>query len=186
MFNNNLLRNDIIQREKGESYLIQVMKAGEGHVEGISSVCIRGYWATYGETYSNEWIERVIREFYNHERILKEVTESNRDWGGYFVAVEKGKMVGAAGGGRIDERAGELFVIYVDPARRNEGIGSKLLDAVTKQQKEEYGAKKQWVSVQKGNMKGIPFYESKGFKFQYENVLKEYPTYIKLRRSRKI
>ncbi|WP_229671969.1 GNAT family N-acetyltransferase, partial [Lentibacillus kapialis] len=41
------------------------------------------------------------------------------------------------------EGVGELFVIYVDPARRNEGIGSKLLDAITKQQKEVYSAKKQ-------------------------------------------
>lgn len=177
----------ILYKERKERfYLIQIMKANESHVEGISSVCIRGYWATYGETHSKEQIERVIRDFYNHERILREVTESNRDWGGYFVAVENGKVVGAAGGGMIDEEVGELFVIYIDPKRRNEGIGSKLLDTFTKQQKEEYGAKKQWVSVQKGNMKGIPFYESKGFKFQYENVPKENPTYIKLRHSRKI
>lgn len=166
--------------------LIQIMKANKSHVEGISDVCSRGYWATYGETHSKEWIEGVIREFYNHERILREVIESNRDWGGYFVAVENRKVVGAAGGGMIDQEVGELFVIYVDPDRRNEGIGSKLLNAITKQQKEEYGAKIQWVSVQKGNMKGIPFYESKGFRFQYENIPKEYPTYIKLRHSRKI
>ncbi|WP_417168712.1 hypothetical protein [Terrihalobacillus insolitus] len=57
---------------------------------------------------------------------------------------------------------------------------------VTKQQKEEYGAKEQWVSVQKGNMKGIPFYEAKGFKFQYEKIPEENPAYIKLRYSRKI
>src|SRR5690625_1719053 len=142
--------------------MIQIMKANKSHVEGIASVCIRGYWATYGETHSKEWIENVIRDFYNHERILEEVTESNRHWGGYFVAVENGKVVGAAGGGMIDEGVGELFVIYVDHNRRDEGIGSGLLNAITKQQKEEYNAKKQWVSVQKGNMKGIPFYESKG------------------------
>ena len=169
--------------------MIQIMKANKSHVEGIASVCIRGYWATYGETHSKEWIENVIRDFYNHERILEEVTESNRHWGGYFVAVENSKVVGAAGGGMIDEGVGELFVIYVDPNRRNEGIGSGLLNAITKQQKEEYNAKKQWVSVQKGNMKGIPFYESKGFKFQSENMSKDYPgysTYIKLRYCRNI
>ncbi|WP_342742122.1 GNAT family N-acetyltransferase [Virgibacillus siamensis] len=162
------------------------MKANESHVKGISNICIRGYWATYGETHRKDWIERVISEFYNHERILSEVTESNRDWGGYFVAVENGEVIGAAGGGMIDEEVGELFVIYIDPARRNEGIGSKLLDAVTKQQKLEYRAKEQWVSVQKGNMKGIPFYEAKGLIFKYEKAPKENPMYIKLRHSRKI
>lgn len=165
---------------------MQVLKANQTHVEGIANVCIRGYWATYGETHSKEWIEEVIEEFYNYERILGEVTESNREWGGYFVAVENGKVIGAAGGGMIEDEVGELFVIYVDPNRRNEGIGSKLLYAVTKQQKEEYGAKKQWVSVQKGNMKGILFYEAKGFIFQYENIPKEYPMYIKLRYLREI
>jgi ribosomal protein S18 acetylase RimI-like enzyme len=79
-----------------------------------------------------------------------------------------------------------LFVIYLDPTRRNEGIGSKLLDAVTKQQKDEYGAKVQWVSVQKGNMKGIPFYQAKGFKFQYEKIDPHYPVFVKLRHSRNI
>lgn len=169
--------------------MIQIIKANDSHVEGISSVCIRGYWATYGETHSKEWIEKVIRDFYNHDRILGEVSESNRDWGGYFVAVENEKVVGAAGGGMIGEDIGELFVIYIDPDRRNEGIGTELLNAITKQQKEEYGAKNQWVSVQKGNMKGIPFYESKGFKFQSENIPKDYPEFpahIKLRYSREV
>ncbi|MFP7479496.1 GNAT family N-acetyltransferase [Terribacillus saccharophilus] len=166
--------------------MIKIMKANESHVEGIARVCTEGYWATYGDTHSKEWIERVIKDFYNHERILKEVTISNRDWGGYFVAVEEGKVIGAAGGGMIGDEVGELFVIYLDPTRRKEGIGTKLLDAITKQQKEEYGAKEQWVSVQKGNRKGIPFYEAKGFKFQYDKADPEYPAYIKLRHSRKI
>ncbi|MFC0523736.1 GNAT family N-acetyltransferase [Pontibacillus salicampi] len=166
--------------------MIEIRKANESHVEGISSVCTNAYWATYGETHSNEYIERVIKDYYNHERILGEVTESNCDWGGYFVAVEKGKVVGAGGGGMIDNRVGELFVLYLDPTRRNEGIGTKLLDIITQQQKEECGAEEQWVSVQKGNMRGIPFYEAKGFKFQHEKVPYENPTYIKWRYSRKI
>ena len=95
-------------------------------------------------------------------------------------------MVGAAGGGMIGDDTGELFVIYLDPHRRNEGIGTMLLDAVTKQQKEEYGATRQWVSVQKGNMKGIPFYEVRGFSFVEEKVSQEYPKYIKLRYLREI
>ena len=38
-------------------------------------------------------------------------------------------------------------------------------------------------------MKGIPFYESKGFKLQSESVLKDYPEFpaqINLRFSRKV
>ncbi|WP_181347811.1 GNAT family N-acetyltransferase [Thalassobacillus sp. CUG 92003] len=166
--------------------MIHIMKADESHVEGISSVCTRAYWATYGETHSKDYIERVVNDFYNHARILREVTESNRNWGGYFVALENGVVVGAGGGGMIADEIGELFVLYLDPARRNEGIGTKLLDVITKQQKNDYGATKQWVSVQKGNMKGVPFYEAKGFTFQHEKVTQQNPMYVKLRYAREI
>lgn len=92
---------------------------------------------------------------------------SNKEWGGYFVAVEDEEVVGAGAGGMIEETIGEVFVLYLNPERRNEGIGSMILDAITAQQK-RWGAKEQWVSVQKGNDKGIPFYEAKGFSLQYE------------------
>ncbi|SFF57536.1 Acetyltransferase (GNAT) family protein [Halobacillus alkaliphilus] len=86
----------------------------------------------------------------------------------------------------IDDGIGELFVLYLDPDRRNEGIGTKLLETITQQQKVEYGAKEQWVSVQKGNRKAIPFYEAKGFKFRHEKIPPQNPEYIKLRYSRLI
>ncbi|MFD2211231.1 GNAT family N-acetyltransferase [Virgibacillus halophilus] len=95
------------------------------------------------------------------------MTVSNRHWGGYFVAIENEKVVGAGGGGMIGETTGEVFVLYLDPTRRNEGIGTWILNAITFQQK-KFGADEQWVSVQKGNQKGIPFYEAKGFSFKYE------------------
>lgn len=110
----------------------------------------------------------MIEEFYNEERILKEVTTSDREWGGYFVAIENDEVIGAGGGGMINDTEGELYVLYLDPLRRNEGIGTRLLDAITQQQKEEFHAGKQWVSVQKGNEKGIPFYEARGFVYESE------------------
>ncbi|PFA62967.1 GNAT family N-acetyltransferase [Bacillus sp. AFS015802] len=148
--------------------MIQIQKANQSNVKGIQKVCSEGYWATYRDIYEKEYIQRVIEEFYNEERILKEVTASDRYWGGYFVAVENGEVLGAGGGGMISETDGELFVLYLDPARRNEGIGTLLLEAITRQQKEEFQAEKQWVSVQKGNQKGIPFYEARGFLYESE------------------
>lgn len=169
--------------------MIQIMKANQIHIDGIAKVCSEGYRSTYGNTHSKEYIERIIQDFYNNERIYEEVKTSNRDWGGYFVAVEEGKVVGAGGGGMIDDKTGEIFVLYLDPTRRNEGIGTELLNAITKQQKEEFGAKKQWVSVQKGNLKGIPFYEARGFKYKYEKdgyANSENDSYISLRYFRDI
>lgn len=146
---------------------IHVIKADHRHIEGIANVCTEAYWATYSNTYPKEYIRRIVKEFYNHERISEEVSVSNKYWGGYFVAVEDEKVIGAGGGGMIADTTGEIFVLYLDPERRNEGIGTMILDAITFQQK-KLGAKEQWVSVQKGNQMGIPFYEAKGFTFKYE------------------
>ncbi|QKY71739.1 GNAT family N-acetyltransferase [Lentibacillus sp. CBA3610] len=147
--------------------MISVLKADERHIDGIAEVCTEAYWATYNNTHPKDYIRRVVKEFYNHDRISKEVSVSNRGWGGYFVAVEDEKVIGAGGGGMIGNTTGEIFVLYLDPGRRNEGIGTIILNAITDQQK-EFGAREQWVSVQKGNQKGIPFYEARGFTFKYE------------------
>lgn len=168
--------------------MITIHKATAEHIEGISKVCSDGYRATYIDIYPQEYIDRIIQEFYNYDRILNEVTTSNKKWGGYFVAIENNKVVGAAGGGMIGEEAGELFVIYLDPTRRNEGIGTLLLHTITLQQK-EFGAIEQWVSTPKNNQKGIPFYEARGFTFQFEkygygNI--EGEDYISLRYWREI
>jgi GNAT superfamily N-acetyltransferase len=150
--------------------MIKICKANPSHVQGIAKVCSDGYRATYSETHSKEYIERIISEFYNTARILNEVTKTSRYWGGYFVTVENDQVVGAGGGGMVNDTAGEVFVLYLDPNRRNEGIGTKLLEAISNQQKEEFNASEQWVSVQKGNEKGIPFYEARGFIFQHEQT----------------
>nr|WP_254901195.1 GNAT family N-acetyltransferase [Tuberibacillus sp. Marseille-P3662] len=76
----------------------------------------------------------------------------------------------------------------MDPNRRREGIGTKLLNYLTDIQCNK-GAREQWVSVLKGNDKGIPFYEAKGFHFMHEkeaysNV--EGEDYISLRYRRDI
>ncbi|QQK78209.1 GNAT family N-acetyltransferase [Salicibibacter cibarius] len=147
--------------------MISVVKANQQHIEGIARVCTDGHWATYGHSKPKAYIERVVEAFYNYDRIRQEVTETSKHWGGYFVALDDGEVVGAGGGGMTGDTTGELFVLYLDPDRRNEGIGTKILDAVTIQQK-EFGAIEQWVSVEKDNDMGITFYEARGFSYQYE------------------
>ncbi|MFD1068008.1 GNAT family N-acetyltransferase [Oceanobacillus locisalsi] len=167
---------------------MKICKANSNHVEGIAKVCIESNWSTYRDIYSKLYMEKVIRDFYNPQRILNEVTHSSKEWGGYFVALEDDEVVGAGGGGMIHGTTSEIFVLYLNPDRRNEGIGTQLLQAITHQQK-EFGAIEQWVSVQKGNRKGIPFYEAKGFQFQHEQKAYHDITennYISLRYKRHI
>lgn len=65
-------------------------------------------------------------------------------------------------------------MLYLDPNRKREGIGGKLLEAITKDQIER-GAKEQWVSFFKDNFMGIPFYEAVGFEYQGERPAYEFP-----------
>ncbi|WP_035427498.1 MULTISPECIES: GNAT family N-acetyltransferase [Sediminibacillus] len=144
--------------------MITIKKAQPEHAAGIARVCTVANWATYRNIRSTTYIERVIEEFYNEPRILKEIEQTSRSWGGWFVAMEEGNVIGAAGGGMTEEKEAEIYVLYLDPERRNEGIGTMLLEAVTEQQK-QLGAIKQWVSVAEGNQKAIPFYEARSFQF---------------------
>jgi GNAT superfamily N-acetyltransferase len=94
--------------------------------------------------------------FYNTERVLNEISETSAYWGGWIIACEGEVVVGAIGGGMTSPETGEVFVLYIDPNRRHEGIGTKLLERLTDWHK-QHGAKWQWVSVMKNNNKGIPF-----------------------------
>ncbi|SDJ81660.1 GNAT family N-acetyltransferase [Sediminibacillus albus] len=149
--------------------MVVIQRARPVHTSGIVRVCIDANWATYSDLHSKAYIEGVIKEFYNEKRVLDEIERTSKEWGGWFVALDDETVAGAAGGGMIDDEAAELYVIYLNPRRRNQGIGTKLLEAVTEQQK-QLGAKKQWVSVTEGNQKAIPFYEAKGFQFQHKKT----------------
>ena len=78
------------------------------------------------------------------------------------VALLDSKVVGVIGGGVTAPHAGEVFVLYMDECQRYKGIGRHLLDALTRLQVEK-GVLEQWVSVQEGNQRSIPFYEARGF-----------------------
>lgn len=129
--------------------------------EGIARVCAEGWRDTYHGVYEPERIESAIAEHYTPERIVGEII-APRDWDGWTVAVDDGTVVGAGGGGMIESGVGEVFVLYLDPTRRREGIGSLPLDAISEQQR-AHGAHEQWVSVEPDNAKGLMFYLARGF-----------------------
>jgi GNAT superfamily N-acetyltransferase len=140
---------------------IEVRPARPSDADGIASVCAAGWRDTYRGLRDPDEVEAVIAEYYRPERIRAEVTPSE-GWDGWLVAVEAQTVVGAGGGGMIEPEAGEVFVLYLDPSRRGEGIGTRLLEAITDQQRAR-GAREQWVSVVPGNEKGMPFYLARGF-----------------------
>jgi ribosomal protein S18 acetylase RimI-like enzyme len=134
--------------------------------EGIARVCAAGWRDTYRGIKEPERIEEVIAEYYTPERISREIA-APQGWDGWIVAVEDDTVIGAGGGGMIEPGVGEIFVLYLDPTRRGEGIGTLLLDAISDQQR-AHGAREQWVSVEPENTKGLPFYYARGFEVRGE------------------
>jgi ribosomal protein S18 acetylase RimI-like enzyme len=137
-------------------------------VEQIVRVCSEGYRRTYPGLLSATTIEDVVRRYYQPDRIRSEIQPDPPGWSGYLVAEDdEGQVAAAGGGGMTGVTVGELFVLYVDPDRRGRGFGSAVLELLTEQQR-GLGATEQWVSVQKNNTKGIPFYQARGFTFVEE------------------
>ena len=104
---------------------------------------------TYADIYTPEQIESVIAEYYAPELIAAEIAAPHV-WHCLIVAVDYGLVVGAGGGGMIAPGVREIFVLYLDPARRREGIGSLLHEAISEQQRSD-GACEQCVSVEPYN-----------------------------------
>ncbi|WP_240033699.1 GNAT family N-acetyltransferase [Oceanobacillus profundus] len=116
--------------------MVTIKRAEMVHVDGIARVCCEGCIETYKGIRSIANIERNNQRFYNHERISKEIGESP-GWDGYIVALDHNAVVGAIGGGMLHNEESEVYVLYLDPNRRGEGIGTKLLDFLTTIQREK-------------------------------------------------
>ena len=145
---------------------IVARRAEPGDAEGVARVCSEGWRDTYEGIYPPERIESVIAEYYLPQRIAQEIA-APQGWDGWIVAIDSSTVVGAGGGGMIGPGVAEIFVLYLDPGRRREGIGTLLLEAITEQQLSQ-GAREQWVSVEPENRKGLPFYEAHGFQVHGE------------------
>ena len=161
--------------------VITVARAVPGDESGIQRVCSHGWRETYTGLYPRDFIERVVDASYTLDRLEQEVRDATPP-DGYWVARDAGgHVLGAGGGGLTGQGVGEVFVLYVDPDRLYQGIGTRLLTALTEEQV-ALGAGEQWASVAKGNEKGLPFYRARGFEVDHERQ-EEWGTTLCLRRS---
>lgn len=147
---------------------IIIRKASLIDAQAISDLLIKSQWFTYQNLYTDDYIQKMIEQYYNVGRIKEEITSINEKWHGYYVAERNGEIIGTISGGMTRNKIGEIYVFYLNPDLRSKGFGTRLLNFYTKIQKFTYGAEEQWVAVAKGNHYGIPFYESRGFIFQFE------------------
>lgn len=148
---------------------LTIRQATKKDIHKVQDVLITSQQFTYKNIFSESNIQKIIHRYYNLDRLSEEIACINAKWHGYIVAEEQGNIIGVIGGGMRDETDGEVYVLYLHPKERGKGVGTRLLNHFTKIQKYTYGAEEQWVAVAKGNDYGIPFYEARGFTFQYES-----------------
>ncbi|MGL4610283.1 MAG: GNAT family N-acetyltransferase [Trueperaceae bacterium] len=141
--------------------MIVVRKSSLNDAASISRLCIEAWWETYADILPREEIEDITENWYSLEQVKNHIAPRER-WDGWIVAEESGNVLGVAGAGMTSETETELFDLYVDIHCKRKGIGSKLLEEVTKKAKHK-GAKEQWAAIIQNNMKGIPFYLAQGF-----------------------
>ncbi|GGI64381.1 GNAT family N-acetyltransferase [Enterococcus alcedinis] len=138
-------------------------KAVEEDVLALEQLLTEAWRVTYEMLYSSDYIERVIMEYYNPIRLMNEVTQTSREWSGYYVYEMEGKIVGCIGGGIDTEDNGSIYVLYLDPIEKGKGYGSALLENFTMLQKQTQKITTQTVSVAENNQMGLPFYDKMGF-----------------------
>ncbi|MFC3927267.1 N-acetyltransferase family protein [Streptococcus caprae] len=149
--------------------MITTRFATPADAQAICEICSSAWRVTYENLNSPDYIEKVIADFYNLDRVTKECSTSDENWHGYMVAELDGQVLGAIGGGVSENNTlGHIYVLYVHPDHKGKGMGRALVDFLTDHQKTTYGISRQQVTVAQGNIMGIPFYEAMGFTCQGE------------------
>lgn len=144
---------------------IIVRNATEKATERIADICREGWQETVEGKLSETAQVKTVRFWYSYEKVLSDIKKGSYN----YVAEVDGKIVGVIGGGIMKNHTGHIFVFYIDKMYRYQGIGRKLLEKMTEDQKQK-GAVKQRVSVQKGNDLGLPFYYAQGFEVVEEQA----------------
>ncbi|WP_328466085.1 GNAT family N-acetyltransferase [Actinoplanes sp. NBC_00393] len=142
--------------------MLEVRAARDEDVEAICDICARAYHATYTGLVSSDYLNRMLEEFYQPERVAKAVAATPPDWLGYQVVTDSQRVRGFAAGGIVGPGVGELFTLYLDPGERGRGLGTLLLDRVTDQLR-ALGATEMWAAALAGNEQGMPSYRARGF-----------------------
>ncbi|WP_135825345.1 GNAT family N-acetyltransferase [Halorussus ruber] len=146
--------------------MVSVEVAETVHAEGICRVCTAGWRDAYADVLPSRYVEANIRTFYRPERIAEQVRSDVDDT--WLVALEDSdsstdeRVVGAICDVRSETDIGEVSGLYVSPERRGDGVGSRLLSALTERQSES-GVTEQHTFVFADHEDALGFYRSKGF-----------------------
>ena len=127
-------------------------------IKAISKIYIDSWSITYDGFVSDSYLKSL-----NYHDAEKKWTEFLNDTKNFiFVAKQNNEVIGFVAGCIDDENSeGELYALYVDPALKNTGIGSKLLDKFFEHMKEN-NITSIIVWAMSKNKNAISYYKHKG------------------------
>ncbi len=159
-------RHSFVDRGRRSGYgphVAEVRRAVQGDAEGIAHVHVDSWRATYPGYMPASILDALSYEG-SAERWRNNLTSPRADT---YVAVDECNQVlgfaslGATRDSDLDSRWGELYALYVAPARVRAGCGRLLMKHVLGEACSRYSYLHLWVADQNAN--AIAFYEAQGF-----------------------
>lgn len=136
---------------------MNIRNAEPEDAEEIHDIALNSWKDTYNNLLSENTIEEVIADWYAIEDLRTKV-----DHPIFYVAEDKGEVVGFVHATVNEEGKATLHRIYLEPKEQRKGIGSKLYQKAENDLKEK--ANKIELEVLADNPKGNNFYQKQGFK----------------------
>lgn len=142
-------------------------------VEELQKICCETFKETFGNQNSKEDIQKFLKEAYDKEVLIKELSDSESET--YLVYKEEKVIAylkintGNAQTEKEYENSLEIQRIYVLNEFKGQHIGSELIELAEKRAK-EWNLDYIWLGVWEYNYPAIDFYKSKGFKKFSEHV----------------
>lgn len=137
---------------------IDIRPATSDDIGALGRVAKRSWEHDYPDILSRETAVEGVHEWYSEDRLATELQSEDAR---IFVAERDDEIIGFVHTA-LAGREGDVLRVYVDPARRGEGVGSALLDAAI-----EYlfdrGVERVKAMVLAGNELGHEFYRAQGF-----------------------
>jgi len=133
-------------------------EAATDDIGAIRSIATASWEADYPAVISRETIEAGVEEWYDPDELERELNEADTI---VLLAVDD-EPVGFAHAVLGDD-AGHLLRLYVDPDRRREGIGARLLDEVAQRIADRSDCEQFRAMVLSANESGKAFYRANGF-----------------------
>lgn len=136
--------------------MISIRKMEEKDIIAILEIAVKTWHATYNGIIPIEVQNNFLKMAYNENRLNARINNSL-----FLVAEKDGILKGFANFSELKENTKlELEAIYIDPSSQGNGMGTLLIDYVINTIND---VKEIYLNVEKENMIGRTFYESKGF-----------------------